>query len=205
MKNGHFETCLQNETCRCEIKRYWIILGITLSTLLAEVFGGIISRSLALMSDAFHVGVDLSSAGIAVIVAYLVRNGDKAKEKDIRNWGGIISGFLLFLTVPFNAMEGWERLNYPEPIASEEMMVFAVIGLIGNAIALWVMHESEEKHATHAALTAHIISDLAQSVGVVAVGILIFFTGWTIADPLSSFVIALLLLRLSIGVLKKSL
>lgn len=202
MKNGHFDVCLRDETCRCEVRQYWIIFAITLITLLAEVFGGIISGSLALLSDAFHVGIDLGSVAISIVVAYKIRNQDKGKEDAVRSWGGVISGSLLAIAVGLIAAEGWERLKYPKPILSEEMLVFSIIGLIGNAIALWVMHENEEDHITHKALVKHILSDLIQSVGVVMVGIAIFFTGWAIIDPISSFVIALLLLRLSYGIFK---
>lgn len=204
MKNGHFDVCLQDETCECEVRQYWIIFAITLATLLAEIFGGIISGSLALLSDALHVGVDLGSGGIALYVAYRVRQS-KQEEKRIRAKGGFISGILLLTTVPFILSEAWERMSIPILIQSEEMIVFAIIGLLGNALALWTLHESEENHITHESLAAHIISDLLQSFGVVAVGFVIYFTGWTMIDSLSSFVIALLLLRLSVNVIRRSL
>ena len=204
MKNGHFNVCLRDETCRCEVRRYWIIFAITLATLLAEIFGGIISGSLALLSDAFHVAVDLSSAGIALYVAYEVKKS-RLKEARMRALGGLISGILLLITVPFIMNEALERMNILETIQSKEMIIFAIIGLLGNALALWILHKSEENHVTHESLAAHIISDLLQSFGVVAVGFVIYSTGWMMIDSLSSFVIALLLLRLSVNVIRRSL
>ncbi len=176
----------------------------TLAAFLFEIFGGIVSKSLALLSDAFHVGVDLVSVALALGTEYLVRGENKRTKARIRGWGGVISGALLFASLIPILTEAVRRLIAPEAVHSGEMIIFAVIGLIGNAVSLAVLHKSREKHITHQSLNAHIISDLAQSIGVVVAGIVIAATGWEMIDPISSFIIVVLLFRLSIKTFKRS-
>ncbi len=204
MEHGHFRRC-EGAECGCEIKRYWIVALVTFSAFVAEIGGGLSSKSLALLSDGAHVGVDLSSVMMAIGVEYYVRRGgNESKKAKIRGWGGVLSSTLLFVSVALIFEAAVRRLFVPDSVHSLRMIVFAIIGLAGNAVSLRLLHASEEEHVTHAALTAHVVSDLVQSVGVVLVGFAIFFTRWEILDPVSSFVIVIFLTRLSVKTFAKS-
>ena len=201
--NSHFAGCRMDGKCRCEIKRYWLIAVITAATLAIEIIGGLVSGSLSLVSDAFHVGIDLTGVLIALGSEYWVISRPGDGEKKIRGIGGIISGIALFVSTYWIFFEAAERIFSPKPVRAGSMILFALIGLIGNAIAAWVLHGGK-KHTTHQALSAHIISDLAQSIGVVGVGIFTLWTKWSFADPIASIVITALLLRLSYLTVRRS-
>ena len=202
--HGHFKGCSLNEKCRCEIARYKIVIVIITLTLALEIVGSVISNSLALFSDALHVGIDLTSVILALVIEYRVLNKHQAKKNKIRGWGGILSSLLLVATLIPITLEAIERFIRPEDIKSTQMIIFAIFGLVGNAICLRILRHSHQDHVTHVSLTAHVVSDLAQSVGVVVAGITIMLTGWIILDPLTSVLIVLLLSRITYKTFKQS-
>jgi cobalt-zinc-cadmium efflux system protein len=112
---------------------------------------------------------------------------------------------LLFISVALILYAGVKRLFYPATIESPEMIIYAIIGFIGNGISLWILHGNKDRHITHQALRAHIISDVVQSVGVIFVGFAILLTNWQILDPLCSFLIVVFLFRVSVRLFAKSL
>ena len=186
------------------IKRYWVIALITAITLISEVVGGYISGSLALFSDALHVGIDLASIIIALAVEYMAKNKAINSKNKIRGWGGVLGSTLLFISLVPISFAAIGRFCAPSNLQSTTMTWFAIVGLLGNAVCLWMLSQSEENHATHASLKAHIISDLAQSIGVVVAGFVIVGTGLYIIDPIASILIVLLLLRITFKTLQQS-
>ena len=93
MTSGHFDSCDTPQDCWCEVKRYGVILGIATMILIAEVVGGVISQSLALLADAGHVFTDMMATLVAITVVYRVKQGyNKAKARKV---GGYINAFLL--------------------------------------------------------------------------------------------------------------
>ena len=189
-----------------EIRIYWWVALVTLLTLILEIGGGLSSNSVALLSDALHVAFDLSGHILSIGIAYYIhyKPQDKAKEGKIRAKGGIVSSLLLFITVGLVFKAAIEKLISPEEIKSGEMIIYAALGLLGNAFSLWLLAKNKEHHATHILMDAHIRSDLLQSVGVVVAGIIIFFTQWHIFDAISTFLIGISLLIISVKAFKKS-
>jgi len=181
---------------------------VALATVIAlgiELAGGLISGSLALLSEAPHFAVDLSSVLIAIGVEYyILRGGNRDKKTVIRGWGGVVSSILLFVIVVLIFATAVERLFFPNPVDSGQMIIFAIAGFVGSAVSHWVLEMGEEEHDTHTPLAAHVDSDLIQSAGVIVLGLMIFVTHWQILDPMGSFVIVILLTRLSLKTLKRS-
>ncbi len=183
-------TCARTN-CRCETRRYWQILGLTTGIAAMEIAGGLTSGSLALLADAGHVAVDALAVAVAIGAVYAARFNGKARAV-----GGAINAALLAVIGVFIFNEAANRLTEAPPIQSGAMIAFAVAGMAGNWWSLKLLHRNHDhSHLTHRSLKWHLISDLLQSAGVVATGIVIYFTGWTILDPLFSAFISLIIGR----------
>lgn len=182
-----------------EAKRYWKILGLSFLIFIIEIFGGIFSGSLALLSDAGHVFTDKVAILISIAVAYLVIR-KKSQENQIRGWGAKINALLLGLVALWIFWEAWQRILQPKEILTGIMFWVALIGAAFNYIQHRILETAgqREKHLTHKAMDVHILSDLGQSLAIVIASILIKFTGWLIVDPVLSIIVALIMIYWSI-------
>lgn len=204
MTQGHFAGCSQDQSCLCELKRYWIVFGLTGATLFTEIVTGIWSGSLALLSDSAHVTIDLFAVIIAIVTEGRVRR-DTTSEVQIRAIGGLVSGTALVLGTVYILVETVRRIIAPPELLTGIMMVGAIIGLFGNLGSISILHGSEEDHLTHQSLRLHVLSDAGQSLGVIAAGACILITGWWLVDPITSLGIVLLLARWSYQLISQSL
>lgn len=193
MTNGHFKSCATPHDCWCEIRRYGILFGIAGMIFIAEVVGGIISQSLALLADAGHVLTDTGAILVAIIVGYRVKCG--ANETRTRKVGGYINALLLGGVAVWVLIEAIERFQEPREVVSWVMISIAVLGTIGNYVQHRMIESADEDHVTHESMRLHILSDLIQSFGVVFGGILIWMTDWVLVDPIISILIALMMAR----------
>lgn len=201
MNNGHFKGCATPTNCWCEIKRYGVLFGIAGVIFIAEVVGGMLSQSFALIADAGHVLTDKCAILVAIVVGYRVKCG--ANEARTRKVGGYINALLLGGVAVWILVEAIERFQEPREVVGWAVFFIAGAGAIGN----WVMHEvmknANEDHATHESLHAHILSDLILSVVVIFGGGLIWVTGWVFVDPITSMAVALMMMRWTWGLLGK--
>lgn len=190
MKNGHFDSCTTPDDCWCEIKRYSLVFILAAIIFVAEIIGGIISGSLALLADAGHVFTDAIAILVSIVAAHFVRT-KRYRERSVRAVGGIINALLLLGIAVWIGIEGIERIDHPREIASKTMIAIALLGTLGNWVQYKVLGTLEEEHVTHKAMRLHILSDLLQSVAVVLGGIVIYLTDKHIIDPVLSVGIAL--------------
>mgnify|MGYP001600031665 CR=1 FL=1 len=206
---GHYQGCrflaTQNEDdCRCEEYRYMKVLFIGILILIIEIFGGLVSGSLALLADAGHVFVDNGAAIISILVAIVVRKW-RGSEKFARSMGGYVNATLLLVIAIWVGFEAITRFYNPREIVSAWMISTAFLGGVLN---FWQKMELEQhgehNHVTHKAMHKHVESDLLQSVGVVAGGIAIYLTGWQAIDPLISLYIAYKMVVWSIEIFQMS-
>jgi len=191
----HFSECNPDD-CRCESKRYWMILWIGLGIFVAEIIGGMVSGSLALLSDAFHVLVDSAANIVSIIVAYAVVKRGKDSSK-LRAIGGYVNAMLLFGAAVWILWEAVGRIFHPRNILSGVMIAVAVFGALGNLLQNYILGhatDEEESHVTHRAIHLHVLSDLWQSLAVIAAGIIIAVTGWRQADPVLSIVMSIIMM-----------
>lgn len=175
-----------------ETKRYWKVLGLSFLIFIVEIIGGLMSGSLALLSDAGHVFADKIAILISIYVAYLVIQ-KRFPENQIRSWGAKINALLLGLIAFWIFWEAWQRILQPKEILTGIMFWVALIGAALNYIQHRILETAKqhEKHLTHKAIDIHILSDLGQSLAVIAASILIKLTGQTIFDPIFSMIVAL--------------
>lgn len=189
-------------------KRLLLGILITLLIFISEIIGGIVSNSLALLSDAGHVFTD---AGSLLLSFFALRIIKKPSSK-IATFGyhrvgelaALINGISLIVISILIFIEAYKRILSPEEIQSGIMLVIAVIGLVGNLItALIIGHNHESLNIKSAWL--HIFGDALASIGVIVGGIIIRFTGWYIIDPIISILVGIIIITGGIGVTKQAL
>ncbi|HET6420398.1 MAG TPA: cation diffusion facilitator family transporter [Geobacteraceae bacterium] len=173
--------------------RFKYAIAITLITLLAEVVGGIWTNSLALLSDAAHVFLDLFALILSMVAIKLA----SYPATDTRTFGwhraevfaSFINGASVFIIAAFISYEAVLRIYAPPEIKSVPMFIIAIIGLVMNLVAASALHHHSHDDLNVRSAFLHVIGDAAISVGVIAAGIAIYFTGWIILDPVISIVI----------------
>lgn len=174
--------------------RLWISIFLNLTITVAEFVGGIISGSLALLSDALHNLNDTSSLGISLVA----RKVSKKKANKDKTFGykraEIIGAFINLITLVIIALflikEGVERFYNPQPIDGLVMFIVAIIGLLGNVITAVLLHRSSKESINIKSAYVHIMSDALSSVGVIIAGWLILQYQLYIVDTILTLIIA---------------
>ncbi len=169
---------------------------LTIVILVAELIGGLLANSLALLSDAGHVVTDIFALGLAWFATVQAERPANARKTFGYHRVGILAALVNALTLIVIAIvitwEAVQRFQHPEPVQPLVMFLSAGIGIAINLyIGLGLQKEEDNLNARAAAL--HVFSDIGASVGVIVAGIIILLTGWTPADPILSVGIAILI------------
>jgi cobalt-zinc-cadmium efflux system protein len=168
-------------------------IAITTVTLMAEVAGGIWTNSLALLSDAAHVFLDLFALVLSLVAIKLAAY----PASDTRTFGwhrtevfaSFINGATVFIIAIAITYEAIGRFIAPQQIKSLPMFIIAAVGLVMNLVAASALHQHSHDDLNVRSAFLHVIGDAAISVGVIGAGIAIYFTGLHILDPIASIVI----------------
>lgn len=161
-----------------------------------EFFGGIWTGSLALLGDAWHMFSDAMALGLAMFAAYYVakKNADNQGSR-IEVVASICNAVLMIAMIIWIVKEALERIAQPREIAGGYVMLIAFIGLVVNIVVAKMLHQHEgEKGINHQAALLHVLGDLLGSVAALVAGLVIYFTGWLLIDPILSLLIAMLLI-----------
>ena len=176
-------------------KTLWITLILTLFFTIVEIVGGLLSNSLALLSDSAHMMSDVLALGLSMLAIYLATKNSNKKYTFGYLRFEIIASFLNGLALAVIAIgifiEGIKRIINPREVDLPLMLTVASIGLLVNIILTIVLSRSmkEENNLNVKSALWHFIGDLLNSVGVIVSAILIYFTNLTIIDPLISIII----------------
>ncbi|KZM54754.1 cation diffusion facilitator family transporter [Aeribacillus composti] len=187
-----------------------IALLITVGILLLEFFGGLITNSLALLSDSGHMLSDASSLALSLIaIWFAAKPASPNKTYGFYRFeilAALFNGVTLFVIAGFIIWEAVQRFFNPPTVASGSMMLIASIGLFANLLSAWVlMRKGDVKHNVNVrSAYLHVIGDALGSVGAIAAGFIMWLFDWYIADPIISILVALLILKGAWGVLKHS-
>jgi cobalt-zinc-cadmium efflux system protein len=187
-----------------------IALAVTTGIMLLEFFGGLITNSLALLSDSGHMLNDAASLALSLFALWL--SGKAATlEKSygyhrIEILAALLNGVTLFVIAFFIMREAYERFFSPPEVASGSMMAIAAIGLLANLMSAWVLvKQSDVKDNVNVrSAYLHVLGDALGSVGAMIAGALMLAFGWYIADPVISVLVAILILRGAWGVIKQT-
>ncbi|MCD9023998.1 cation diffusion facilitator family transporter [Cohnella silvisoli] len=173
----------------------WITLYLTLFFTIVEIIGGILSNSLALLSDSAHMISDVIALGLSMTAIYLATRPSNAKYTFGYLRFEIIASFLNGLALCVISIgifiEGIRRFLKPEEIDFTLMLTIASIGFVVNLVLTLVLsrsHHEEENLNIQSALW-HFIGDLLSSAGVIISAIVIYYTNWLFFDPLISIII----------------
>ncbi len=170
------------------VSRLWASLGLTGGFMLAEVVGGVLTGSLALISDAMHMLTDTAALAIALVAIHVGRRpSDLLRTYGYARFEILAAAFnaLLLLGVAFYILyEAWKRLSEPQEIQSGGMLVIAIIGLLVNlaSMRLLTSHKDESLNVKGAYL--EVWSDMLGSLAVIVGAALIWFAGWQWVDSL---------------------
>lgn len=165
--------------------------------MIVEVIGGIVTNSLALLSDAGHMLSDAAALGLSLTAFYI---GEKASDKG-KTYGykrfeilaAFINGITLILVSLYIFWEAYHRF-IDTPMVSPGMMVIAIIGLVVNIIVAWILMRGDTEHNLNVrSAFLHVLGDMLGSVGAIAAGLLIYFFNWNLADPIASVMVAILI------------
>lgn len=185
-----------------------LAIGLTAVTLVAEVIGGFWTNSLALLSDAAHVFMDLFALVLSLAAIYLA--GKPATDRRTYGWhraeifASLINSATLLLIGVGILHEAWLRFQHPEAVKSKEMFIIATIGLVMNLAAATQLHGHSHEDLNVRSAFLHVIGDAIASVGVIIGGLVMLYTGWFVVDALISAVIALIIGWGSIRLLREA-
>jgi cobalt-zinc-cadmium efflux system protein len=181
---------------------------LTGTFMFAEVFGGIISGSLALLADAGHMLTDFASLVLAWFAFRLARRPADWK----RSYGfdrfsvlaAFVNGLSLFAIAIWITVEAYHRLNEPGEVMGGVMLWVALGGLLVNILAFWILSRGEGDNLNVRAAALHVAGDLLGSVAALVASLVIIFTGWTPIDPLLSVFVVLIILKSAWAVVRES-
>ena len=175
----------------------------------AEIIGGLVSNSLALISDALHNLGDTS----ALFIAYLAHSVSKKEYTDKKTFGykrieilaALFNAIVLAVIIVYLFVEAFQRLRNPEPVKSLIMLIVALIGFLANLISVLLLKKHSGKNINIRAAYLHLVGDTISSVVVIATALLIYYFDLYWIDPLVTFLLGVYLLKETYLILKETL
>ncbi|MDQ0729001.1 cation diffusion facilitator family transporter [Microbacterium sp. W4I20] len=186
-----------------------ISLSLTATVMIVQVVGAIFTGSLALLADAAHMFTDASALVIALIAASVAaRPADDRRTFGYQRaevFGALINAVILILLAGWVAVEGIGRLINPGDVevAGGLMLVVAVVGLIANAISMWLLSRAQRTSINVRGAYLEVMGDLIGSAAVIVAAIIILATGWMPADAIASLFIAAMIIPRAIALLRE--
>jgi cobalt-zinc-cadmium efflux system protein len=185
----------------------WTIL-LNIGITAAEAIGGLLSGSLALLSDAGH---NLSDV-IALVLAWFGARGAALKPTKRSTYGfkrlevvtALINALSLVAIALFITIETFHRYAEPRDINGSVMLTVATLGLVGNILSVWILHRDRNKTINNRAAFLHMLYDAISSVAVIVGGVIIILSGWYLLDLILSVMIAMMILWSSLDILKEA-
>lgn len=192
-------TCTHVAPLRADSRRRMrIALGLTALVMVAEVVGGVLAHSLALLADAGHMLADVAALGLALVVAHLARRPATAERSfglmRLEILAALVNGALLIVIAAGIAIEAWQRLQAPAAVNGGLLLGIALVGLAANVIGVLLLHADHDHSLNQRGAYLHMLGDLLGSLGAIGAGAIVLATGWTAADPAISVGIAVLVL-----------
>jgi cobalt-zinc-cadmium efflux system protein len=189
-------------------RRVLLALVLTGGFMLVEVVGGLLTGSLALIADAGHMLTDTAALALAWMAFRVARRPNDGR----RTYGyhrfqvlaAFVNGVTLVAVVGWILIEAVRRLFAPVEVIAGPMLAIAVLGLLVNLVALWVLKRGDPGNLNLEGAAVHVLGDLLGSAAAIAAAVVILWTGWMPIDPLLSVLVALLVLRSAWYVVRRS-
>ncbi|MBN2073732.1 MAG: cation transporter [Actinobacteria bacterium] len=189
-------------------KRLVISLVITAVVMILEIVGGMITGSIALLSDAGHMFTHSFAIAISLVAVIIARK----PACHHRTFGlyraeilaAFINGMTLLFVVGIILYEAVNRIIKPEEINAVQMLRIALIGLTVNVASILILRSGYKTNLNIRSVFYHMVGDAASSVGIVIAAAVIFYTDWNILDPVISIGISILIFIWAVNILKES-
>lgn len=178
-----------------------IALIITLGIMILEFVGGLLTNSLALLSDSGHMLSDASALLLSLVALWFATKPSSPNKTygfyRFEILAALLNGVALFVIAGFIVWEAIQRFDDPPTVASGSMMLIAAIGLLANLLSAWfLMRTGDVKNNVNLrSAYLHVIGDTLGSVGAIIAGIVMLAFGWYIADPIISILVSILILK----------
>jgi cobalt-zinc-cadmium efflux system protein len=209
MGKGHDHSAHEHGTATSQNRRR---LAVTLvlagGYMVAEVVGGLLTNSLALLADAGHMLSDVAALGLSLFALWFASRPATPQ----RSYGyyraeilaALVNGATLIAIAIFIIVEAYRRLRHPAEVQGALMMGIAAGGLVVNLIGLWILNAGKSESLNVRGAWLHVLTDALGSVGAIVAGLLIWLLGWDWIDPAVSVLIALLVVYSSWSLLQES-
>ncbi|MCX5754393.1 MAG: cation diffusion facilitator family transporter [Candidatus Krumholzibacteria bacterium] len=191
-----------------EQRKLKLTMAITGSVMVVEVIGGILTRSLALLSDAGHMfthffalGVSFAAIRIACTAPCHHRTFGFYRAEVL---AALFNSLFLFAVTAYILYAGVHRLMHPEPVLGLQMLFVAVIGLVVNVASVLILRGSARDDLNIKGAFLHVMADTVSSVVIIVGAIVIYFSGWNVIDPLLAIGISVVIAVWAWGLLKDS-
>lgn len=193
-------------------RRLAVVLGLTTAYLIAEVIGGLLTHSLALLADAGHMLTDVAGLALALMAIQFAERPATPERTygfyRVEILAALTNAVVLIGISLYILYEAFERFRNPPEVQSGAMLVVASFGLVINFVGIYLLRAASKESLNMKGAYYEVFSDLLTSIGVIAAAVIMLTTGWYYADPLISAGIGLfilprtwMLLRAAVGVL----
>ncbi len=191
-----------------ERKKLYISLIITTTVMVLEIIGGLITNSIALLSDAGHMFTHSFAIGISLLAINIARK-PPCHHKTFGLYraevlAAFINGLFLIPIVGIMIYEAILRFLNPEEVFGFYMLLIALIGLLVNLTSIGILQGSHNNNLNVKSVFYHMIGDAASSIGIVIASIIILYTDFNVLDPVVSIGISMVILYWAWSVLKES-
>ncbi|HCA08431.1 cation diffusion facilitator family transporter [Chryseobacterium sp.] len=189
-------------------KNLLFVLVLSGTYMIAEVIGGLVTQSLALMADAAHMLTDV----VGLFLAFIAIKIGERKADASKTFGyyrteilaAVINAVVLLGISLYVLYEAYQRFQNPPAVQSKTMLIVAGIGLVVNIIGMMILRKDSEGSLNMKGAYFEVLSDMLTSIGVMIAGVIMLTTGWYYADPIISALIGLLIFPRTWRLLKEA-
>lgn len=201
---GHIHTAVRTQ----ERRKLLAVIILTGAMMVAEFIAGFLTNSLALLSDAFHMLTHLFATAVSFF-AIMLAVMKAPPEKTFRYWrieilASLFNGVCLIPMASYILYEAFVRYFAPQQIKEIPMLVVALIGLVVNIVCAIILAKESHGDLNIKSIFLHCLADSLASVGVIAAGVIIYFTKWSVADPLVAGIISAITIYWAVTLIKGS-
>ncbi|MGC8901580.1 MAG: cation diffusion facilitator family transporter, partial [bacterium] len=181
-----------------------IALATTVLIMVAEIIGGFLSNSLALLGDAGHMFIDVFAIGLSLFALSMAKKPPNAKKTygyhRMEVMAALTNGTLLLILSLAIFYEAYKRIFTPPEINGLLMLIIAGIGLAANLIGIYVLKDAHTHNLNVHSAFFHMLGDTISSLGVIIGGVLILWKHWYFIDPIISIIIGGIIIKGAIGI-----
>lgn len=191
--------CAHRAPARSEsIQRLGLVLALSAGVMVVETLGGWLAHSLALLADAGHMLADVATLGLVLWVARMAQRPATPERSyglvRLEILAALLNGATLIVIAAAIGIEAWRRLHAPTAVHGGVVVGVAALGLVTNLIGMRILHHGHQHSMNQRGAYLHVVSDALGSLGAILAGAIVVLTGWTLADPLISVAIGVLIL-----------